>query len=79
MDNTNAAAAPKVAKIVAFRNDTFDKRVKVIHRGILQDFDFDGTPLYRLSCQGRNVRYLTRAVEEVQAQAITCKKCGGRS
>lgn len=61
---------PKVAKVEAFRVDT-----KIVHRGIFVTTDEVGAGLYRLACQGRNVRFLSRAADD-QTQPITCKKCG---
>ena len=38
----------------------------------------DGTPVYRLACQGRNVRFGTDVLRD-QTVAVTCQKCAGRA
>lgn len=48
---------------------------KIVHLGIAVPVrDFDGSVLYRIACQGKNVRFYVRASED-QNQPITCQRC----
>lgn len=65
----------KVARVKAWRAGG----AEIVHVGFYRTMSNDGvTPLYRLACQGRNVRYLAYA-EEDQTITITCQKCRGRA
>ncbi len=48
--------------------------IVIVHVGRYVRKDWDGSPLYRLACQGRNARYYTRA-EQDQSVAVTCQRC----
>lgn len=52
---------------------------KIVHFGrYARVNDNDGTPLYRIACQGRNVRFYVRALED-QSKPVTCQRCAGKA
>jgi hypothetical protein len=65
-----------MTKVEAFRVDS-----KIVHIGIPVKENGHhvtgdlGQPLYRLKCQGRNVRFYATAAED-QDQRVTCQRCG---
>lgn len=66
--------ADMATKVEAFRVDS-----KIVHFGIpARVNDEAGAPLYRIACQGRNIRFYVRAASD-QSQPVTCQRCGGKA